>query len=63
MDVQRFRPDDIPYEEMRKIKNKMGLMDDEKCILFVGNLIARKGLHLLIDAANHVIREKNSKLS
>lgn len=57
VDVQRFRPYDIPYEEMRKIKNKMGLMDDEKCILFVGNLIPRKGLHLLIDAANHVIRE------
>lgn len=57
VDVQRFRPNDIHPKEMVKIKNKMGLMDDEKCILFVGNLIPRKGLHLLIDAAKHVTRE------
>ncbi|MCX8178026.1 MAG: glycosyltransferase family 4 protein [Candidatus Bathyarchaeota archaeon] len=57
VDAQRFKPQQITKEEIKQIKSRMGLRMDEKCILFVGNLIPRKGLYLLIDAMKHVSTE------
>ncbi len=57
VDVERFKPLNLSGEEMNDVKKRMGLRDDEKCILYVGNLIPRKGLHLLIDAVKHVSKE------
>lgn len=62
VDVQQFKPKNISKEEMKQIKSRMELKINEKCILFVGNIIPRKGLHLLIDAMKHICREmKNVK--
>jgi glycosyltransferase involved in cell wall biosynthesis len=54
VDTQRFKP----AEDCEGIKNVVG-GDSEHVVLFVGNLIPRKGLHYLIEAAKHVAK-KNS---
>jgi glycosyltransferase involved in cell wall biosynthesis len=53
VDPQRFKP----TEDCEKIKDRIG-GNSEHVILFVGNLIPRKGLHFLIEAAKHVIKER-----
>jgi glycosyltransferase involved in cell wall biosynthesis len=52
VDPQRFKP----TEDCEKIKDRIG-GNSKHLILFVGNLIPRKGLHFLIEAAKHVIKE------
>jgi glycosyltransferase involved in cell wall biosynthesis len=52
VDPQRFKPD----EDYREVKDSIG-GNNKHVILFVGNLIPRKGLHFLIEAAKHVIKE------
>ncbi len=52
VDLQRFKP----AEDCEKVKDLIG-GNSEHVVLFVGNLIPRKGLHFLIEAAKHVIKE------
>jgi glycosyltransferase involved in cell wall biosynthesis len=52
VDPKRFKP----TEDCDKIKDVIG-GNSEQVVLFVGNLIPRKGLHYLIEAAKHVIKE------
>ncbi len=52
VDPQRFKP----TEDCEKIRDVIG-GNSEHLILFVGNLIPRKGLHYLIEAAKQVIKE------
>ena len=52
VDPQRFKPTD----NCEKIRDVIG-GDSEHVILFVGNLIPRKGLYLLIQAAKQIIKE------
>ena len=49
---QKFKP----IEDCEKVKHLIGV-NGEQVILFVGNLIPRKGLHFLIEAAKQVIKE------
>ena len=51
VDIQRFKP-----TEDCKVKDMIG-GNSKQLILFVGNLIPRKGLHYLIEAAKYVIKE------
>lgn len=60
VDTQRFKPDLVAKMKARRI---MQLKDDEKYVLFVGNLVPRKGLYLLLNAAKTVFAEvKNVKV-
>jgi len=52
VDPQRFKP----TEDCENVKDLIG-GNSEHIVLFVGNLIPRKGLHFLIEAAKHVIKE------
>ena len=57
VDLQRFKPDNT-CQDAKKLVGK----NTEHVVLFVGNLIPRKGLHFLVDAAKHVLTEnKNTK--
>jgi glycosyltransferase involved in cell wall biosynthesis len=52
VDPQWFKP----TQDCRKIRDLIG-GSNEQVILFVGNLIPRKGLHYLIEAAKQVLKE------
>ncbi len=52
VDLQRFKP----AEDCEKVKDRIG-GNSKHVILFVGNLIPRKGLHFLIEAAKHITKE------
>jgi glycogen(starch) synthase len=54
VDPQRFKPTD----DCREVKDSI-VRNCKNVILFVGNLIPRKGLHFLIEAAKHVINENS----
>ena len=52
VDIQRFKP----TTDHQKVRAEL-CKNSKHVILFVGNLIPRKGLHYLIDAAKHVLKE------
>jgi glycosyltransferase involved in cell wall biosynthesis len=54
VDVQIFKPN----INSKLLRREFGL-NDKPCVLFVGNLIPRKGVHFLLEAAKHVLRENN----
>jgi len=55
VDVQLFKPLEVPEH----IKRKTGI-NGGQCVLFVGNLVPRKGLYLLIEAARYIINENRN---
>lgn len=52
VDVQHFKPMNVPVD----FKAKLGIRG-RRCVLFVGNLVPRKGLNLLIEASKNVVKE------
>jgi glycosyltransferase involved in cell wall biosynthesis len=54
VDTQRFNPS----KNCEQLKRQIG-MDNKLCVLFVGRLIPRKGLHYLVKAAKQIIKEFN----
>jgi glycosyltransferase involved in cell wall biosynthesis len=54
VDIEKFQP----FADKAAARRQFGL-DDEPCILFVGSLIPRKGLHFLVEAAKKIAKEKS----
>ncbi len=52
VDVKKFKP----IEGCENVKRRIGV-NGKPCVLFVGKLIPRKGLHFLMEAAKLVVKE------
>ncbi len=53
VNIEKFKP--LPDRE--PAKRQFGL-SDEPCVLFVGSLIPRKGLHFIVEAAKKIVKEQ-----
>lgn len=56
VDLDRFRPSAEPDERSR-LRARHGLHDTDKIVLFVGGIMARKGVDILLEAWNQVHRQ------
>jgi glycosyltransferase involved in cell wall biosynthesis len=54
VNMQRFRPPSCP-EEKAAIRNKLGLPQNRQIVLFMGGIIRRKGVDLLLKAWGRVL--------
>jgi glycosyltransferase involved in cell wall biosynthesis len=55
VDPQKYNPESINTEQIRKIREYYGIKDDEQMILFLGRLVGVKGVDRLIMAMPHVL--------
>ncbi len=63
VDPERYNPDRINHEEAEKIREKYGIREDEKMILFLGRLTWVKGVRNLLQALPMVLKDyPNTKL-
>ena len=63
VDPQKYNPANVPPAEVKKIREKYGIKDDDLMILFLGRLVAVKGVDKLIMAMSHILRKvPNAKL-
>jgi len=54
VDTEKFQP----FADKAAARQQFGL-SDEPCVLFVGSLIPRKGLHFLVEVAKKIVKEKS----
>ena len=55
VDPQKYNPELVSAEHIKKVRQKYGLKDDEFMILFLGRLVAVKGVDKLIMAMPHIL--------
>jgi glycosyltransferase involved in cell wall biosynthesis len=55
VDPQKYNPESVSAEQVRKIRESYGLKDDDFMILFLGRLVGVKGVDKLIMAMPHVL--------
>jgi glycosyltransferase involved in cell wall biosynthesis len=56
VDVEKFKP--VSELEKIRLKHRLGLGARE-CVLFIGSLIPRKGVHYLLEVARNIVKENN----
>ncbi len=57
VDPQKYNPQNVSKEQIKKIREKYGIKDDELMILFLGRLVAVKGVDKLIMALPHILQK------
>ncbi len=55
VDPQKYNPENVSKEQIRKIREKYDVKDDEFMILFLGRLVPIKGVDRLIMALPHIL--------
>jgi glycogen(starch) synthase len=55
VDPQKYNPEGVSTDQVRKIRESYGLKDDDLMILFLGRLVGVKGVDKLIMAMSHVL--------
>jgi glycosyltransferase involved in cell wall biosynthesis len=55
VDPQKYSPGSVSAEQVRKIRERYGLKDEDSMILFLGRLVGVKGVDKLIMAMPHVL--------
>jgi glycosyltransferase involved in cell wall biosynthesis len=55
VDPQKYNPESVSPEQVRKIREYYGLKEDDLMILFLGRLVGVKGIDKLIMAMPHVL--------
>ncbi|MGB9959412.1 MAG: glycosyltransferase family 4 protein [Candidatus Bathyarchaeales archaeon] len=56
VDPQKYNPENVKAEEVKKLKESYGIKEDELMILFIGRLVGVKGVDKLIMAMPHVLQ-------
>jgi glycosyltransferase involved in cell wall biosynthesis len=63
VDAEKYSPEDVKPDQIKKVRSLYGLKDDEAMILFVGRLVGVKGVDKLIMAMPHILQKMpNAKL-
>jgi len=57
VDPQKYNPANIAPQDIKRVRAKYGIKDDESMILFLGRLVAVKGVDKLIMSLPHVLRQ------
>ncbi len=57
VDPQKYSPEAVNTEQVKKIRDFYGLKDDEFMILFLGRLVGVKGIDKLIMAMPHILQK------
>lgn len=57
VDPQKYNPETVNAEQIKKIRAYYGIKDDELVILFIGRLVGVKGVDKLIMAMPHVLQK------
>jgi len=63
VDPQKYDPAKVPADKVRAIRERYGIKDQDSMILFLGRLVAVKGVDKLIMAMPHILTKvPNAKL-
>ena len=57
VDAQKYNPQDVKAEQVKKIRSLYDVKDDEAMILFIGRLVGVKGVDKLIMAMPHILQK------
>jgi glycosyltransferase involved in cell wall biosynthesis len=57
VDPQKYSPETVNSEQVKKVRELYGIKDDEPMILFLGRLVGVKGVDKLIMAMPHVLQK------
>jgi glycosyltransferase involved in cell wall biosynthesis len=57
VDAQKYNPQDVKAEQIKKIRSLYDVKDDEAMILFIGRLVGVKGVDKLIMAMPHILQK------
>lgn len=55
VDPQKYNPENVSSENIKRIRSKYGIKDNELMILFLGRLVGVKGVDKLIMAIPHIL--------